>query len=129
MEEGTINIQNIREHKQKTFNTLSRFWLGGGEGLSESFKKENLRQKSFFTECSSRDLWKMISADVKLIKTTKNKRVGGSIRHKMNVQKLNWNTININIKGACIFHLILVGILILILSVKNRGSCLMDKIC
>ena len=80
MEEGTINIQNIREHQQKTFNTLSRFWLGGGEGLSESFKKENLRQKSFFTECSSRDLWKMISADVKLIKTTKNKRVGGSIR-------------------------------------------------
>ena len=33
-------------------------------------------------------------------------------------------------RAACIFHLILVGILsILILSVKNRGGCLMDKIC
>ena len=49
----------------------------------------------------------------KLIKATTNK---GSNFYKMYVQNLKYN-----IKGACIFHLILVGILsILILSIKNR---------
>ena len=56
----------------------------------------------------------------KLIKTTKSKISGGlylTSFYKMYVQNLKYN-----IKGACMFHLILVGILsIFILSVKNRG--------
>ena len=56
----------------------------------------------------------------KLIKTTKSKISGGlylTSFYKMYVQNLKYN-----IKRACMFHLILVGILsILILSVKNRG--------
>ena len=57
----------------------------------------------------------------KLIKTTKSKISGGlyvTSFYNMHVQNLKYN-----IKGACMFHLILVGILsILILSVKNRGG-------
>ena len=57
----------------------------------------------------------------KLIKTTKNKISGGlylTSFYKMYVQKLKYN-----IKEACMFFLILVGILsILILSIKNRGG-------
>ena len=70
----------------------------------------------------------------KLIKTTKSKISGGLYVTKfynMYVQNLKYN-----IKGACMFHLILVGILsILIFSVKSRGGggvgvfLLMDKIC
>ena len=38
----------FREHQQKTFVKLSRFWpLRGWGGLGESVKKENLWQKSF----------------------------------------------------------------------------------
>ena len=62
----------------------------------------------------------MIALMQKLIKTTKSKISGGlylTSLYKMYVQNLKYN-----IKGACMFHLILVGILsILILSVKNRG--------
>ena len=49
----------FREHRRKTFVTRSRFC-----GLSEFVKKG----KSFFSdniELSSKNLWKMISADVK----------------------------------------------------------------
>ena len=57
----------------------------------------------------------------KLIKTTKSKISGGlyvTSFYNMYVQNLKYN-----IKGACMFHLILVGILsILILSVKNSGE-------
>ena len=74
----------------------------------------------------------------KLIKTTKSKISGGlyvTSLCNMYVQNLKYS-----IKGACMFHLILVGILsILILSVKNRWGgggvwgvgvfLLMDKIC
>ena len=63
----------------------------------------------------------MIAVMQKLIKTTKSKISGGlylTSFYKMYVQNLKYN-----IKEACMFHLILVGILsILILSVKNRGG-------
>ena len=46
---------SIREHRQKTLVTLSRFWPlqvggrgAGGGGLSESVKKKYLWQKYFF---------------------------------------------------------------------------------
>ena len=64
-------------------------------------------------------MWKKkISAEVKkLIKTTRNKRSGGSILQIFKTCTFKtWNTIQ---KGACIFLLILVDTLIL--SVKNRG--------
>ena len=66
---------------------------------------------------------------LKLIKTTRNKRSGVCI-----LQILIRSTFKYNVKKACIFHLILVGILsILILAVKNReeggGACLTSKIC
>ena len=52
----------------------------------------------------------MVSADVKANKNNKNKRSGGFIFHtnfyKKYLQKLRYN-----VKRACIFHLILVGIL------------------
>ena len=39
----------IREHRQKIFVTLSRFWaLRGWEGLSEFVKKEKFVEKIFF---------------------------------------------------------------------------------
>ena len=77
----------------------------------------------------------MIALMQKLTKTTKSKISGGLYLksfYKTYVQNLKYN-----IKGACVFHLILVGILsILILSVKNRGwgggvagFLLMNKIC
>ena len=51
-----------------------------------------------------------------MIKTPGNKRSGGSILQIYIYQNLKYN-----IKGTCIFHLILVGILsILILPIKNR---------
>ena len=57
----------------------------------------------------------------KLIKTTKSEISGGlyvTSFYNMSVQNLKYN-----IKGACMFHLILVGILsLLILSVKNRWA-------
>ena len=57
----------------------------------------------------------------KLIKTTRNKRSGGSIL-QIFLRKVHVQNLKYNIKGVCIFHLILVGILsILILSAKTRG--------
>ena len=40
--------RNFREHWQKNFITLSRFWSLRGGDLSESVKKENLWRKSFY---------------------------------------------------------------------------------
>ena len=63
----------------------------------------------------------MIAVMQILIKTTKGKISGGlylTSFYNMYVQNLKYN-----IKGACMFHLILVGILpILILSIKSRGG-------
>ena len=51
------------------------------EGLSESVKKGKFGAKYFSdnVEWSSKILWKMISSDVKAIKTTRNKRSSGCI--------------------------------------------------
>ena len=63
----------------------------------------------------------MIAVMQKLTKTTKGKISWGlyvTSFYNMYVQNLKYS-----IKGACMFHLILVGVLsILILSVKNRGG-------
>ena len=59
-----------------------------------------------------------ISADVEANKNSKKWWLYLTNFYKMYVQNLKYN-----IKGACIFHLILAGILsILILSVKNKGA-------
>ena len=62
----------LRENRQKTFVTLSGFWPsvkgGRGGGLSESVKKGKFMTKIFFSnnaEWSFKNLWKMISADIK----------------------------------------------------------------
>ena len=61
-------------------------WMGGGAlergGGSESVKKGKFVTKilsSDNVEWSSKTLWNMISTDVKLNKTTKNKRSSGCI--------------------------------------------------
>ena len=91
--------------------------------VSESVKMEKLVTKIFFSdnvEWSSKNLWKVISAEVKAKKTTRNKRSGGCIL-KIFLRNIYLQNFKYNVKRACIFHLILVGILsILILSVKNR---------
>ena len=88
----------------------------------ESFKKGKFVTKFFFfsdnVEQSSKNVWKMISADVNANNNTK-KRSGScilpTIFHKKYLQNLEYNA------KACIFHLILIGILsILIFFVKNR---------
>ena len=44
-----LPLQNLREHRQKTFVTLSGFWLLRGlGGLSESVKKGKFVTKIFF---------------------------------------------------------------------------------
>ena len=67
----------------------------------------------------------------RLIKTTKSRIFG--LLYLTNFYKMYVQNLKYNIKGAFMFHLILVGIpSILILSVKNRGVggfLLMDKIC
>ena len=65
---------------QKTFVTFSGFWLLTGWEVGvwvNPLKKENLWRKSFFSdvEWSSKISWKMISANVKDNKTTKNKKI------------------------------------------------------
>ena len=62
---------------KKTFSCLADFGCsgGGGGGLSEAVKKGKFVMKIFFSdnvEWSSKNLWKMISADVKANKTNKN---------------------------------------------------------
>ena len=64
-------VGEIREHQQKTFVRLSGFWQlrsGGGEGKVNLLKKGKFVTKIFFSynvEWSSKNLWKMMSADVK----------------------------------------------------------------
>ena len=66
-----------RQYWQKFFIMLSGFWpFKGSKGLSESL------EKIFFSdsvEWRSKNLWKMISADLKANKTTRNKRSGDCI--------------------------------------------------
>ena len=104
---------------------LSRFWLlrewGEGWGLSESIRKGKFMTKIFFSnniEWSFKNLWKMMSADVKA--NIKQQEIKDPVVYptKKYLQNLKYN-----IKRGCIFHLILVGIpFVLILSIKNRGA-------
>ena len=65
----------------------------------------------------------MIAVMQKLIKTTKIKISGGSILFQVFIRCIYVQNLKYNIKRACIFHLILAGILsILILSVENEGG-------
>ena len=70
-----FTIFSIRQHHQKTFVRLSIFrLLKGLWGPSDSVEKENFWWKFFFSdivEWSSKDLWKMIPADVKAITNKK----------------------------------------------------------
>ena len=73
--------QPWREHQQKTFVKLSRFWLlRGWQGPSESIKKENSWWKYFFQILLNKVLkicekWYLLMQ--KRIKTKRNKRSGG----------------------------------------------------
>ena len=75
--------------------------------------------KIFFSdvEWSSKYLWKITSADVKArIK----QEINDMVAHLTNFNKKYLQNLKYNVKRGCIFHLILVVILlILILSVKN----------
>ena len=124
----------LREHQQKTFVPLSRFWPLRGWGVwINPLKKENLRQKSFFRKFWMR-FYKVVKNDIgwckSCCKTTRNKRTGSCILYfLMRSTCKTWNTMY---HQACIFHLILLGISSsMALYVTNRGwggFYLMDKI-
>ena len=131
----------IKEHRQKTLVTPSRFWPLRGWRVWEWGGSERIRANilwgtvwanilSDIFERSSKNLWKMIPADVKANKPKRNKRSGGcNLKMFYYLQNLKNN-----VRKVCIFHLILLDILsILILSVRNKGRgegfCLTDKIC
>ena len=111
------------EHWQKTLVMLSRFWpLRGWGSSSEFLKKGTFVIKICFSDMLNEVLkicekWYLLME--KLVKTI-NKRSNGCILqiiYKKYLQNLKYN-----VKRACVFLLIMVGILtILILSVKNRG--------
>ena len=72
----------------------------------------------------------MISADAKANKNNNKYLVALAILYKF-LFKTYLQNLKYNVKGVCIFHLILVGILsISTSSFKNKGGgCLIDKIC
>ena len=115
--------------------TPHQSWIGlrGWDIWMNRFKTENLWQKSFLKivviEWTFENLWKIISADVKANKN--NKKIKDlALSYKILKDVKIWNTslkylqnLKYNMKGASIFHLILVGILsVLILSVKSMGA-------
>ena len=79
--------------------------------MSESVKKKKkFVAKTFFTdntEWSSKNLWKMISADVKAIKTTRNKISGDSILQIfLRPTFKTWNTSPNNVENSKIYPLL-----------------------
>ena len=69
-----------------------------------------------------------MSADVKA--NIKQQQIKDLVAYLTNVYKMYLQYLEYNIKRGYIFHSILVGIpFVLILSVKNSGGCLTDKIC
>ena len=68
-------ISFVREHQQKTHVTLRRFWsFKAVEGLSDSVKKWKFVTKVFLSDnakWSFKNLWKMISVNVKANKNNK----------------------------------------------------------
>ena len=58
----------FREHQQKTFATLSGFWSLRGWGASANLLKRKICVENIFSDIfdwSSKNFWKMITADVK----------------------------------------------------------------
>ena len=100
---------------------LSRFWLlRRWEVLGNLLKKKHLWQKSFSdnVEWSSKNLQKNDTCWYKSWRKTRSKRITGSCIFT----EVLFQNLKCNVKQACIFNLILVGIpSSLILSVKNRG--------
>ena len=95
-----------------------------GEGVPESIKKGKFVTKISFSdnvEWSSKNLWKMISADVKANKNNNKQKIWWL--YLTNFYKRYLQNLKYNVKRVCILRLILFGILsILILSVKYRGG-------
>ena len=95
-----------------------------GEGVRESIKKGKFVTKISFSdnvEWSSKNLWKMISADVKANKNNNKQKIWWL--YLTNFYKRYLQNLKYNVKRVCILRLILFGILsILILSVKYRGG-------
>ena len=94
-----------------------------GEGVRESIKKGKFVTKISFSdnvEWSSKNLWKMISADAKANKNNNKQKIWWL--YLTNFYKRYLQNLKYNVKRVCILRLILFGILsILILSVKYRG--------
>ena len=99
-----------------------------GEGVRESIKKGKFVTKISFSdnvEWSSKNLWKMISADVKANKNNNKQKIWWL--YLTNFYKRYLQNLKYNVKRVCILRLILFGILsILILSVKYRGGGLLN---
>ena len=97
-------LHQFREHWQKTFVTLSGFCPSTGWGVWVNPLKKKIRYENLFrdnTEWISKNLRKMISADVKANKRTRNKRSGGSIL-QMFIRRTfrTWNTSHNNVKNS-----------------------------
>ena len=98
-------------------------------GLSESIKNRKIRDENCLSDnvtWKSKNLWKMIPADVKAkVKQKEIKKLVAmsyEFLQKASYQNLKYNVV----KAVCIFYLILVSITFsLTLSVKNRevGGC------
>ena len=94
-------------------------------GLSESIKNRQIRDENCLSDnvtWKSKNLWKMITADVKAkVKQKEIKKlvaVSYEFLQKASYQNLKYNVV----KRVCIFYLILVSIpFSLTLSVKTRG--------
>ena len=93
-------------------------------GLSESIKNRKIRDENCLSDVTwkSKNLWKMITADLKAkVKQKEIKKlvaVSYEFLQKASYQNLKYNVV----KRVCIFYLILVSIpFSLTLSVKTRG--------
>ena len=100
---------------KKLLPCFGRFWplRGWVRGLTESTTKEKFMTKIFFSDNAEwwrfKNLWKMISADVKvgLIKTTINKRSSGC-KYLTNIFKKYLQNLKYSVETAHIFLLWLV---------------------
>ena len=124
---AVLEICSEKNTRESVFETCvwGRFWLLKGQGFwVNSWKKENLREKYFSdnVESSSKVLWKVIPADIKNWWKTRNNGTGNCILYLFT--EVPSQNLKYNVKQACIFNLIMVGIpsSLILYVMKRRGG-------